>query len=44
MAMAQVRNFVAKALWAPKYRPQKIKSVKVYSRKIKHKGKPNDSV
>lgn len=44
MEMVRVRNHVAKVLWTPKYRPQKIKSVKVYSRKIKHKGKPNDSV
>lgn len=31
------RNFVAKALWSPKFRKQVIKSKKIYSRKEKHK-------
>lgn len=33
------RNHVAKALWSPKYRPQKVKNKKAYSRKIKYKDK-----
>jgi hypothetical protein len=31
------RNHVAKALWTPKFRPQKIKNKKTYTRKAKHK-------
>lgn len=32
-----MRNHVAKALWTPKFRPQKMKNAKAYSRKSKHK-------
>ena len=37
--MARQRNHVAKALWTPKFRPQKMKSSKIYTRKAKHKVK-----
>lgn len=34
-----MRNHVAKALWTPKFKPQRLKSKKAYTRKIKHKDK-----
>lgn len=35
--MVRVRNYVAMTLWTPKFRPQRLKSKKSYTRKIKHK-------
>lgn len=34
-----MRNHVAKALWAPRYKQLVIKNKKVYTRKVKHKSK-----
>lgn len=39
MPRANNRNHVAKALWTPKFRPQKVKNKKAYNRKDKHKVK-----
>lgn len=38
-AMKTNRNHVAKALWTPRFRPQKTKNTKAYTRKVKHKVK-----
>ena len=36
-AISNTRNHVAKALWTPKFRQQKMKNRKAYTRKEKHK-------
>ena len=36
-AISNTRNHVAKALWTPKFRQQKMKNPKAYTRKEKHK-------